>query len=275
MGKELDRFIKRYRVKPGSKVRMSEWDPEEKKLADGGKEEGLAEMEHLTAELEELQELLYASGQHKVLIVLQGMDTSGKDGTIRHVFEGVNPIGVKVASFKVPTEHELAHDFLWRVHQQVPGKGEMTIFNRSHYEDVLVVRVYDIVPKSVWSARYEQINNFEKLLTESGTTILKFYLHISKDEQKKRLVDRVQDEHKNWKFRVGDLKDRERWDDYINAYEDAIEKTSTDYAPWHVIPSNSKWYRNLAAASIIVRTLEELEMSHPKPEEDLGSVVIK
>lgn len=275
VGKDLEKFVKRYRVKPGSKFRVSDWDADEKKLAEGGKEEGLAEMEELNAQLEEMQELLYANGQHKVLIVLQGMDTSGKDGTIRHVFEGVNPIGVKVASFKVPSEHEQAHDFLWRIHQQVPGKGEMTIFNRSHYEDVLVVRVYDLVPKDIWRQRYEQINNFEKMLAESGTIILKFYLHVSKDEQKKRLEERLADPHKNWKFRVGDLKDRERWDDYLDAYEDAIGKTSTDHAPWFVIPSNSKWYRNLVTASIIVRTLEDLKMTQPGPEEGLSDVVVK
>jgi PPK2 family polyphosphate:nucleotide phosphotransferase len=235
----------------------------------------LAEVAKLTARLGELQELLFAEGKHKILVVLQAMDTGGKDGTIRRVFSGVNPQGVHVASFKVPTPEELAHDYLWRVHKVVPGKGEMVIFNRSHYEDVLVVRVHNLVPPEVWGARFEQINNFERLLAETGTTILKFYLHIDLDEQKQRLQDRLDDPAKHWKFRLGDLKERKLWPEYMEAYEDALGKTSTSYAPWYVIPANRKWYRDLVIASILIETLEGLEMKFPPAEEDLAGVVIE
>lgn len=267
--------MKQYKVKPGSKVNLSKWDPNDDSEFQGGKEAGLAEVAKLTARLGELQELLFAEGKHKILVVLQAMDTGGKDGTIRRVFSGVNPQGVHVASFKVPTPEELAHDYLWRVHKVVPGKGEMVIFNRSHYEDVLVVRVHDIVPPEVWGARFEQINNFERLLAETGTTILKFYLHIDLDEQKQRLQDRLDDPAKHWKFRLGDLKERKLWPEYMEAYEDALGKTSTSYAPWYVIPANRKWYRDLVIASILIETLEGLEMKFPPAEEDLTGVVIE
>ena len=207
--------------------------------------------------------------------MLQAMDTGGKDGAIRHVFDGVNPQGVRVASFKVPTPEERAHDYLWRVHKQTPGSGEMVIFNRSHYEDVLVVRVHELVPKAVWSRRYEQINNFERMLAEEGTTILKFYLHISPDEQKERLQARLDEPHKNWKFSTGDLAERKRWDEYMQAYEDMLSKTSTKWAPWYIIPANRKWLRNLLMSQIIVDTLEGLDMKYPEPEEGLDKVVIE
>jgi PPK2 family polyphosphate:nucleotide phosphotransferase len=229
----------------------------------------------LNGRLEELQEMLWAEHRHKVLVVLQGMDTSGKDGTIGHVFDGVNPLGVRVAAFKAPSPEELEHDFLWRVHPKVPGSGEMVIFNRSHYEDVLAVRVHRLVAAEVWQARYDQINAFEKLLSESGTTILKFYLHIDADEQKERLQARLDDPTKRWKFRKGDLADRKLWQDYTAAYEEALARTSTAHAPWTIVPANKKWYRNLVVATVLVEALEKLDMKYPEPEEDLDGIVIE
>ena len=267
--------MKQYRVKPDSKVNLKKWDPNEKGKFDGGKEEGQAALAVVNARLEELQELLYAEGKQKILIVLQAMDTAGKDGTIRHVFDGVNPQGVKVASFKKPTPEELSHDYLWRIHQQTPGRGEMTIFNRSHYEDVLVVRIHDLVPKGVWSKRYRHINEFERMLAEEGTTILKFFLHIDLDEQKERLQARLDEPHKSWKFAKGDLAERKLWPEYMQAYEDVLRKTSTEWAPWHIIPANRKWYRNLVIASTIVETLEGLNMEYPEAEEGLDGIVIE
>lgn len=264
----------RYRVAPGKKVDLNKWDPNDKIVFPMGKKVGKEHLRQLNKELEALQELLYAEGKHKVLIVLQAMDTGGKDGTIRHVFEGVNPQGVKVASFKAPTREELAHDYLWRIHKHTPGKGEITIFNRSHYEDVLVVRVHDLVPETVWSKRYEHIAAFEKALTDEGTTILKFYLHIDKNEQKERLQARLDEPHKNWKFSLGDLEERKLWDQYTAAFESALEKTSTESSPWYVIPANRKWYRNLVISSIIIEKLKSLNMSFPKAEDDLSGVSI-
>lgn len=266
--------MKSYLVKPGAKVKLSEWDPSEKGDFKGGKKEGLAEVAKLNAKLEALQELLYAEHKHKVLVVLQAMDTGGKDGVIRHVFDGVNPQGVRVASFKVPTHEELDHDYLWRIHKETPENGQMTIFNRSHYEDVLVVRVHNLVPPEVWKKRFEQINQFERTLAENGTTILKFYLHIDLDEQKERLQARLDEPNKRWKFSLGDLDERKLWSAYMQAYEDVLSKTSTKYAPWYIIPANRKWYRNLVIASILVETLENLKMKFPAPEENLDSVVI-
>jgi PPK2 family polyphosphate:nucleotide phosphotransferase len=254
---------------------LADRNPDDTKAFEGGKEKGLKKLQELNAELQELQELLYAEGKHRVLIVLQAPDTGGKDGAIRRVFEGVNPQGVKVASFKVPTPEEMAHDFLWRAHKVVPGNGEITIFNRSHYEDVLVVRVHGYVPEAVWKKRYDQINEFEKLLAETGTIILKFFLHIDKDEQKERLQARLDDPTKIWKFRLGDLEERKLWDQYLEAYEDMVNKTSTKHAPWYVIPANRKWYRDLAISTILVDTLKGLKMKYPKPEENLDGVVIE
>ncbi|MEW6030506.1 MAG: polyphosphate kinase 2 family protein [Chloroflexota bacterium] len=267
--------MKRYLVKPGTKVRLSKWDPNDKGDFDGGKEQGLAEVERLNTKLEALQELLFAEGKHKVLIVLQAMDTGGKDGVIRRVFDGVNPQGVRVAPFKVPTQEELAHDYLWRVHKVVPGKGEIVIFNRSHYEDVLVVRVHKLVPPAVWKKRYEQINAFERHLAETGTTILKFYLHIDRGEQKQRFQARLDDPTKQWKFRLGDLEERKLWPDYMKAYEDVLGKTSTEYAPWYIVPANRKWYRDLVISTVLVETLKKLDMKYPAPEEDLTNVVVE
>ena len=265
--------MKRYLVKPGSKVDLSKYDPSDTSPYKGGKKDAKKDLKDLNKELETLQEMLFAEHKYKMLIVLQGMDTSGKDGTIRHVFEGVNPQGVKVASFKVPTPIELDHDYLWRVHARVPGRGEIVIFNRSHYEDVLVVRVHNLVPKKVWSKRYEQISEFEEILAEEGTTILKFFLHISPQEQKERLLARLQDPSKHWKYNPGDLKERQLWGEYTQAYEEALSKTSTDYAPWYVIPADKKWYRNWVIASILVETLKGLKMDYPKPDYDVEAAL--
>ncbi len=265
----------RYRVKPKDKINLKDWDPDDVGQYKGEKDEGQERLEELNKELEELQELLYAEGKHKVLVVLQGMDTSGKDGVIRHVFDGVNPQGVRVANFKVPTAEELAHDYLWRVHKQTPAKGEIVIFNRSHYEDVLAVRVHKLMPEEVWKKRYDQIVEFEQLLTQEGTTILKFFLHIDLDEQKERLQARIDDPTKQWKFKVGDLKERALWPEYTAAYEDVLNKTSTENAPWYIVPANKKWYRNLVIADLLVDALKKLDMHYPPPEDDLSQVVIQ
>ncbi|HEV8581391.1 MAG TPA: polyphosphate kinase 2 family protein [Thermoanaerobaculia bacterium] len=267
--------MKRYRVKPGAKVNLTNFDAGATKGFKGSKKDAEELLRELTGKLEALQEALWAEHKHKVLIVLQGMDTSGKDGTIRHVFEGVNPLGVRVASFKAPTAEELEHDFLWRVHPKVPGRGEMVIFNRSHYEDVIAARVRRLVPPEVWRKRYSQINDFERLLAETGTVILKFFLHIDTDEQKERLQARLDDPAKRWKFRRGDLDDRALWPEYLAAYEEALSRTSQEHAPWYIVPANKKWYRNLVVASILVKTLEDLDLKVPEPEEDLAGVVIE
>jgi PPK2 family polyphosphate:nucleotide phosphotransferase len=267
--------MKQYQVTPATRVKLSEWDPNDTGDFKGGKKEGLAQLEKLNGKLETLQELLFAEHRHKVLVVLQAMDTGGKDGAIRRVFDGVNPAGVRVASFKAPTAEELDHDYLWRIHRAAPGNGEMVIFNRSHYEDVLVVRVHELVPAEVWGKRFDQINEFERMLAENGTTILKFYLHIDKDEQKERLQARLDDPLKRWKFRLADLQERRQWPDYMQAYEDVLNKTSTDHAPWYIVPANHKWFRDLVISSTLVETLEGLKMKFPKSQEDLEGVVIE
>jgi len=264
--------MKRYRVKPGSKVDLGEIDPGSTAGFKGKKADAEQQLQSLSQRLEVLQETLWVAHEHKVLVVLQGMDTSGKDGTIGHVFEAVNPLGVRVAAFKVPTPEELDHDFLWRVHPKLPGRGEMVIFNRSHYEDVLAARVHNFVPREVWQKRYRQINDFERLEAETGTLILKFFLYISKDEQKKRLQERLDDPLKRWKFRKGDLVDRALWDEYMKAYEDALAQTR---APWYVVPADKKWFRNLVIATALVRALEDLHLKTPEPAEDLSGVVIE
>jgi len=265
--------MEKYLVTPKSKVKLGEWDPRDKDGSD--KDESVEEILKLNEKLEELQEILYAEHKHKLLIVLQGMDTSGKDGVIRHVFEGVNPQGVRVASFKVPTSEELDHDYLWRVHKHTPGRGEIVIFNRSHYEDVLVVRVHKLVPEGVWKKRYDQINDFEQQLAEEGTTILKFYLYISPEEQKERLQARLDDPTKRWKFHLGDLDERKLWPEYQRAYEDVLEKTSSKWAPWYLVPSDRKWYRNLVIGRVIVDCLKNLKLEYPAPEENLEGVVVE
>jgi PPK2 family polyphosphate:nucleotide phosphotransferase len=262
-------------VAPGRRVQLKESVANQGGQFPGGKPAAEEQLKKLIRELEDLQYLLFAEHRQKVLVVLQGVDASGKDGVIRRVFGQLDPQGVRVASFKAPTQGELAHDYLWRIHQQVPGYGQLTIFNRSHYEDVLVVRVHNMVPPSVWKKRFAQINDFERMLSEEGTTILKLFLHISKDEQKKRLENRLKDPTKNWKFDPADLRERERWSDYQKAYEDVFNKTSTFCAPWHIIPANHKWFRNVTIASILVGALKGLKMRFPKPKVDLSTIVVK
>jgi PPK2 family polyphosphate:nucleotide phosphotransferase len=259
------------RVRPDSKVDLSKLDPG----ATHGrqKESAEAEMTELLGRMSDLQDKLWAEQKHALLIVLQGIDAAGKDGTIRRVMTAFNPQGCVVAGFKVPTGEELAHDFLWRIHKRTPGKGEIGIFNRSHYEQVLVVRVHGLEPEKAWSRHYEHIRNFEALLTDSGTTIVKFFLHISKDEQRQRFEDRYNNPKKRWKFSMADLDERKRWDDYMSAYEDALSKTSTDSAPWYVIPSDRNWMRNLSVASILTETLERMKPAYP-PEPDLPKDLI-
>jgi PPK2 family polyphosphate:nucleotide phosphotransferase len=268
-------MMKQYRVKSGKKFELKTIYPDDKGDFEGGKQEGKRKLLELNEELEALQELLYAEGKHKLLIILQGMDAAGKDGTIRHVFEGVNPQGVSVTGFGVPTEEELAHDYLWRIHKATPKRGQIMIFNRSHYEDVLVVRVEGLVPDKVWKKRYDQINAFEHMLADEGTTILKFFLHISPEEQKERLQERLDDPAKHWKFNPGDLKTRAKWGEYEQAFEDMLNKTSTDWAPWYVVPANRKWYRNLVISEVVIDTLKDLKMQYPENKVDLSGIVIE
>jgi len=228
-----------------------------------------AELEELLEKLGDLQKVFYADGRHALLILLQGRDASGKDGVVRTVIGAANPSGIMVHSFKAPTPVELAHDYLWRVHQLMPEKGMMGIFNRSHYEDVPVVRVRELVPEEVWSKRYAQINDFERMLTENGTVILKFFLHVSREEQTERLRERVEDETKNWKFNANDLEERKLWDAYTEAYHDALTKCSTEWAPWYIVPADSNKARNFLIAERIVKTLEKLDLGYPKPKTDL------
>ena len=257
-----DRFI----VKPGSKVRLADHDPGE--THGHRKDQAMPKIDADLKRLAALQERLWAEHKHRLLIVLQGIDAAGKDGTVKHVMTGFNPAGVRVVGFGVPSEVELAHDYLWRVHQVVPGNGEITIFNRSHYEDVLIVRVHNFVPEAQWSKRYDQINAWEELLAAEGTTILKFMLNISPAEQLQRLRDRYDDPTKRWKFKMGDLEERKRWDEYMAAYEAALSRCSTDAAPWFVIPSDKKWFRDLAIADIVADALDKLDPQYP-PMDDL------
>jgi PPK2 family polyphosphate:nucleotide phosphotransferase len=243
------------RVDPGSTISLSDYDPRYEGTLK--RKDAEAELEQLTTELDALQELLYGAGSHSLLVVMQGMDTSGKDSTVRNVFGKVSPLGSYVVPFKVPTEEELAHDFLWRVHNVAPRRGMVGIFNRSHYEDVLVVRVHSLVPEKVWRARYRMINDFEHLLAASDTIILKFFLHISREEQEQRLLEREQAPEKAWKLSAGDWRERERWGDYEAAYEDALSACSTERAPWHIVAADRKWFRNYAIASTIVAALRE------------------
>jgi PPK2 family polyphosphate:nucleotide phosphotransferase len=261
------------RVKPGSRVRLADVEPGETHGRD--KESSAATLKAGLDRLSDLQDRLWAEARHPVLVVLQGIDTAGKGGTLKHVMGAFQPAGCSVTSFKVPSATELAHDYLWRVHQRTPGKGEIGIFDRSHYEDVLIVRVHDIVPKRVWSRRYDQINEWEKMLVDEGTTIVKFFLWISKDEQRERLQARLDEPDKRWKFRLGDLAERKRWDEYVAAYEEALERCSTAHAPWYVIPANRKWFRNLAVAEILGDTIEALKPAYPEPPEDLTGVVVE
>ncbi len=262
-----------HKLDPGRAVRLTDLTTRGKDLH-GNRQAAEREFASLRDQLVELQGRWYAEGQRKLLVILQAMDAGGKDGTIRRVFRGVNPQGVRVASFKTPTAKELAHDYLWRIHRQVPANGMIGVFNRSHYEDVLIVRVDKIVPQSVWLSRYEQINNFERLLTETGTTILKFFLHISRKEQKKRFKARLNDPAKHWKFSVKDLKKRRQWEAYQDAYEDLLHRCSTAHAPWYVIPADQKWYRDLAVARVLVESLRKLNPQYPEAESHLDQIAI-
>lgn len=263
-----------HRIEPGQAVHLGVLPTDGKLLYEGGKAAAKEELNTLRDELAELQHRLYSEGKRKMLVVFQAMDAGGKDGTIRAVFQGVNPQGVQVTPFKAPTKEELDRDFLWRIHKAVPGKGMIGVFNRSHYEDVLVVRVENMVPEGVWRPRYDFINQFEKLLYDTGTTILKFYLHISKEEQKKRFQERLDDPAKNWKFSHEDVEKRKQWELYMTAYEEMLSRCSTAYAPWYVIPANQNWYRNLTIARILVETLREMNPQYPQGE-DLRDVVLE
>ena len=257
-------YAELFQVKPGSKVKLDKIDPyfapkyENKAAAD-------AKLGKYTQKLRDLQYLLYAEGQRSLLICLQGLDTSGKDGSINHVLGAMNPQGTRVHGFKAPSREEAAHDFLWRIEQRTPAKGEVVIFNRSHYEDVLVVRVHNLVPDKVWSKRYDLINAFEKSLAANGTHILKFFLHISKDEQLRRFKQRLDDPKRRWKISEADYEERKFWKDYQEAYQDALSQTSTKHAPWFVIPANHKWFRNLVISRIVAESLESLGMKFPEP----------
>jgi PPK2 family polyphosphate:nucleotide phosphotransferase len=260
------------RVKPGSRVRLSRLDPAATHGWD--KERAAPELERQLLRLSDLQDRFWAEAKRSVLVVLQGIDAAGKDGTINKVMEAFNPQGCPVTSFKVPSSEELAHDYLWRIHKAAPRQGEIGIFNRSHYEDVLVVRVHGIVPKSVWSRRYEQINAFEEHLAANGTTIVKFMLSIDRDEQRERFQARYDDPTKRWKFAMGDLEERERWDDYQAAFNEALSRTSTDHAPWYVIPANRKWFRNLAVATILADTMAALKPRYPAVADDVPADLV-
>jgi PPK2 family polyphosphate:nucleotide phosphotransferase len=267
--------IERYRVRPGTTVDLATWPTTSVDRQAPSKKEADGVLAGLNERLAALQQLLYAEAARKVLVVLQGMDSSGKDGTIKHVFRTINPLGVRVANFKQPSARELAHDYLWRVHRNTPGAGEIVIFNRSHYEDVLVVRVHGLVPEQVWRRRYGHLRDFERLLTDEGTVIRKFFLHISKDEQRARLQERLDNPAKHWKFAHGDIEERSRWDAYQEAYADALTETSTPAAPWYVVPSDHKWFRNLVISQVLIETLEGLDMRYPEAPPDLDRIVIE
>jgi PPK2 family polyphosphate:nucleotide phosphotransferase len=259
------------RVRPGRAVRLSEIDPTDTSTFRGGKRRAESLLPSHLEELDRLQELFYADGRRGLLVVLQGMDTAGKDGTIRHVFEGVNPQGVRVWSFKVPTPDELGHDFLWRIHQHTPLKGNIAIFNRSQYEDVLVARVHHLAPRKVLSARYAEINDFEHELTNEGVSVLKFYLHIDRDEQGRRLRERLKDPSKQWKLSPSDARERGYWSQYTEAYEEMLRRTTTPWAPWYIVPSNHKWFRNLVVSAVMVDTLRAMKPRFPPPKVDLAT----
>ncbi len=262
----------RWRVSPGAKLDLTAVDPGS---TDGmpSKDKAAKLLPELHDRLRDLQERLFAEHKRSLLVVLQAIDAGGKDGTIKHLFCGLNPAGAGVVSFRAPSEDELAHDFLWRIHARTPGKGEVVVFNRSHYEDVLVVRVHELVPEKVWRPRYGLINQFEANLAAAGTTIVKVFLHISKEEQAQRFRDRIEDPTKCWKFRVGDLDDRARWDDYRQAFEEAIARTSTEPAPWYVVPADHKWYRNWAVSRIVIETLEAMDPKYPVCDDPQGVVI--
>ena len=260
-----------FRVKPASKVKLDDIDPNFTAKHKNQKS-ALQKLEKYTERLRDLQYLLYAEGKQSLLICLQALDGAGKDGTIKHVFWTMNPQGVRVQAFKVPSKEEAEHDFLWRIHRQTPARGEVVLFNRSHYEDVLIVRVHNLVPEDVWSKRYDAINDFEKNLVANGTHILKFFLHISPDEQLRRFRQRLDDPARHWKIGESDYSERELWDQYTKAYEDALSKTSTKHAPWYIIPANYKWFRNLAVSKIVAEALESLNMKFPALTADINDI---
>lgn len=266
--------ISKFRVPPEMQVSLDDHDPDSKAGFAGGKDEANRALQALNEKLSALQKRLWSESRQKLLLVLQATDTGGKDGTIRNVFTGVNPQGIKVHPFGKPTEEELAHDYLWRIHHHTPANGRITVFNRSHYEDVLVVRVRNLVPPERWEKRYRHINEFERMLTDEGTRIVKVYLNISREEQKERLEARLDDPDKNWKFNKADLDDRALWDDFRAAYEAMLSRTSTEHSPWYVVPANRKWYRNLVVSQILIDTLDEMDPRYPDPEEDLDGVVV-
>lgn len=268
----MSNYLKKLMVEPGSKIKLEDIDPAYHGKHDS-QEAALPEIQAHLQKMDQLQYLLYAEKKHSLLIVLQGLDAGGKDGVVRHVISGMNPAACRVVGFKQPTAEELEHDFLWRVHPHAPNKGEVAIFNRSHYEDVLVVRVHKLVPEKVWHKRYDIINDFEKLLAvENNTTILKFFLYISKEEQLARFKQRLDDPARQWKISDSDYKERDYWDDYIDAFQDMLRMTSTDRAPWFVVPSNHKWFRDLAISQIIARTLENMDMKLPEPTVDIADI---
>lgn len=266
-------YSKKFRVKPGSKVNLHKVDPAETPGFNSKEDAGDMAAQNV-AKLAELQQLFYADNRFGLLIVLQAMDGGGKDGTIRHVMSGLNPQGVEVTSFKVPSAEEMDHDFLWRIHHAVPARGDIGIFNRSHYEDVLITRVHKLIPKDVWQERYEQINAFEQYLADNNIITLKFFLHISNEEQKRRFQQRIDDPKRNWKISSADFTERKLWDDYQEAYGAAIEKCSTTTAPWYIIPANNKWFRNVAISQIILDKMESLDLHYPKPLVDLSNIVL-
>jgi PPK2 family polyphosphate:nucleotide phosphotransferase len=266
---------KEYRIKEGGKVDLRKIDPNCAKLCpNGDKNNTLQLFDELRNEIQRLQKVLYAQSKHRILVVIQAMDTGGKDGCVKHVFSRVDPQGIDVQAFKKPSEEELAHDFLWRVHKHVPGNGQIVVFNRSHYEDIIAVRVKKLYEDEVWKRRYRHVVEFERMLVEEGTTIIKLFLHISKEEQKQRLESRLVNPAKHWKFNPDDLTDRARWSEFMEVYEEMIEKTSTSYAPWYVIPADKKWYRNLCVSKLFSDTLKGLDLQFPEPDWDPGSIKI-
>lgn len=267
-------LLEQYRVSP-KKFSLKQFKPDDKSARTGDKEKDAALLADLAHQINVRQDILHAEAKLKVVLLLQGMDTSGKDGTIKHVFSACDPLGIRLASFKAPSEEELAHDYLWRVHAQVPAKGELVIFNRSHYEDVLIVKVHDWIDDDECKRRYQQINDFERMLSETGTTLIKCFLHISKEEQKERLQERLDDPTKHWKFNPKDLDERALWDKYMVAYEEALQRTSTDYAPWYVIPADSKTNRNLLVSQILLETLNQLPLTYPAKPKAWEKLTIK
>lgn len=266
--------MKVFRVKQGSRIKLSDMDAAGGLEVAGDKEQGLRELDLIRADISRLQRMLYAGRSHRLLVILQGLDGSGKDGTVRSVFSGIDPHGLRVVSFKAPTAQELDHDFLWRIHREAPAKGEVVVFNRSHYEDVVAVSVKNLAPRAIWEKRYEHIVNFERLLTDEGTTIVKFFLHITRDEQRRRLQARLSNPDKHWKFHPDDIADSKRWPEFTAAYEETISRTSTETAPWYIVPANRKWYRNIIVARVIRETLGRMELRFPPPAPDLKEVVV-